>query len=219
MDDFPGNSKRAIKPSREQPAIAEKGTRLKKVVDGEVVRRKKPFGKRLKEMLVGGDGPTVWEYVMVDIFIPGIRDMFADIVTGGIERALYGESRSAHRRGGARFANPPGRVNYNGFASAPVGRAPVQDPRPSLSRRARAAHDFEEILFPSRPDAEMVLDGLYAMLDQYQAVTLMHFYDLAGISSNYTDERYGWTDLLGTRIEHTRHGYLINLPPPILLER
>lgn len=221
MEDFPGNSKRANTPSREQPAVVEKGKRLQKVVEGEVVRRKKPFNKRMKELLVGGDGPTVWEYVMVDIFIPGIRDMFADIVTGGIERALYGESRSSHRRGGgARFGSPPGRVNYNGFASPPVGRGPANDARPVPSRRERATHDFEWLYFPNRPDAEAVLDGMYTHLDQYQVVTVSNFYDLANVSSNYTDERYGWTDLLGTRIERVRNGqYIIDLPAPVLLER
>jgi hypothetical protein len=218
MEDFPSNSQRARKPSREEekPNIADP-KKVERVIEGEVIRRKRPLGKRVKESLFGGDGPTVWEYVMADIFIPGIRDMFADVVTGGIERMLYGESRSAHRR--IRPGSMPARVNYSGFASQPVGRAFREDPRQPLSRRARAAHDFEEIIIPSRSEAEMVLSSMFDVLERYDEVTVANLYELVGIPSNYAEVRYGWTDLRGSRIERISHGYLLNLPRPELLER
>lgn len=222
MEEFPGNSQRAKKPSREEPVIADKSKKIEKVIEGEVVRRKKPLGKRVKETFLGGDGPTVTEYVIGDILIPGIRDMFADIVTGGIERMLYGESRPSGRRGGgSRFGASTGRINYGSFSQPPVGRAArTEDPRPSLSRKARATHDFDEILLPNRPEAEAVLEGLFAVLDQYEQVTVSDLYELVGISGNFTDERWGWTDLRGSRVERTRNGYFVlNLPPTEQLER
>lgn len=220
MEDFPGNSQRARRPVREEPEKSAVAPKLEKVVEGEVIRRRKPLGKRVRETFLGGDGPTMWEYVVADILVPGIRDIFADAATGGIERILYGESRSSYRRPGARFGGPPGRVDYRGFASPPVGsRVTREEPRQTLSRRARASHDFEEIIIPSRTEAEAVLEGLFAFLDQYGEVNVSTLYELVGISSNFTEDRWGWTDLRGSRVEHTRHGYLLNLPRPELLER
>jgi hypothetical protein len=88
-----------------------------------------------------------------------------------------------------------------------------------MSRRARATHDFEEIIFPSRTDAEAVLTSLFDTLELYNEVKLSEFYELAGISGNFTDERYGWTDLRGSRPVRTRNGWLLDLPRPEQLER
>lgn len=220
MEDFPGNSQRPKRPVRPEPEKAAEGKKIERVVQGEVVRRKKPLGKRVREMFLGGDGPTVGEYLVGDILIPGIRDMFADMVQGGVERMLYGESRASHRRPGSRFGQPTGRVDYRGFASPPVGARPREDSRPSMSRRGRATHDFDEILIPSRPEAEAVLDGLYSILEQYEQVAVSDLYELVGQSANFTDNRYGWTDLMGSRVERTRGGYFVlNLPRPEPLER
>lgn len=221
MEDFPANSQRARTAHREEPEpkIAE-SKKLKKVVEGEVVRRKKPLGKRLKESFLGGDGQTVRDYLIEDIILPNFRDLIIDVVNGGVERMVLGDSRASHRRGGSpRFGHATGRVNYNGFSQSPVGRGAREDPRPPMSRRARAAHDFEEIVLDSRTEAEMVLSTLYDALERYEQVTVADLLELVGISSNFTEMRYGWTDLHGSRIEHIRGGYLLNLPRPELLER
>lgn len=221
MEDFPGNSQRARQAPRDndpEPKIAE-SKKLDKVVEGEVVRRKKPYGRRLRESFLGGDGQTVREYLLEDVILPNFRDLILDVINSGSERLILGESRAAHRRGATRFGNPTGRINYNGFSQQPVGRGVQDDSRASLSRRARASHDFEEIIIATRSEAQMVLDSLFDALERYDSVAVADLYELVGISANYAELRYGWTDLRGSRIERTRHGYLLNLPKPGLLER
>ena len=65
----------------------------------------------------------------------------------------------------------------------------------------------------NRADAEEVLDSMLATIDKYGIVSVADMYDLVGITGNYTDNKYGWTDLRSARIERERDGgYTINLP-------
>jgi hypothetical protein len=219
MTEFPSNSQRPRKAIRTEP-IVEPADRpeIKRVVEGEVVLRKKSLGKRFRETFVGGDGMTVREYVIGDILIPALRDLVSDITIGGIERMLYGDRVPAGRRMGRPGLPGGGGVRYDLAARNAIGRR--EDPRPPVSRRARASQDFsEEVVFESRVDAEAVLTGMYDILEQYNEVKLSDFFELVGRSSNYVDERYGWTDLFGSRPVRTRSGWLLDLPRTVQLER
>lgn len=218
MTDFPSNSQRPRKAIRAEPPVepAERAD-VKRVVEGDVVLRKKSLGKRFRETFVGGDGITVREYVVGDILVPALRDLISDITIGGIERMLYGDRLPVGRRMSRPGLPGGGGVRYDLAARNAIGRR--EDSRPQMSRRARAAHDFEEIIFPARTDAEAALTGLFDILEQYDAVKLSDLYELVGQSSNYVDERYGWTDLRGSRVVRTRHGFLLDLPRTEQLER
>jgi hypothetical protein len=223
MTDFPSNSQRPRKALHPEPPAeaAEKG-KVDKVVEGEVVVRKKSMAKRFRETFIAEDGMTIREYVIQDIFIPAFRDLIYDVTIGSVERALFRDGRPGNRafrasgRGG--FPGGGGGFRYD-LAARNSALNRMDDPRPSMSRRARAAHDFEEIIFPTRSDAEAVLTRLFDSLDQYNEVKLSEFYELAGISGNFTDERYGWTDLRGSRPVRTRNGWLLDLPRTEQLER
>jgi hypothetical protein len=219
MTDFPSNSQRPRRALRgdETSEPAEKA-KINKVVEGEVIVRKKPMSKRFRETFIGGDGTTVWEFVKEDILIPAFRDLIADTVQGGMERMLYGDStRPLGRRVGVR-GGLPGAVRYDlASRGGPLRR---EDPRPQMSRRARATHDFEEIILPSRSDAEATLTGLFDILEQYNEVKVSDLYELVGYSSNFADERYGWTDLRGSNVRRAgRLGYILELPKTEVLER
>lgn len=78
--------------------------------------------------------------------------------------------------------------------------------------------DLDEIVFMTRVEAEEVLTQMFDILDRFEAVKVADLWELVGQSSNYTDNRYGWTDLQGTNVMRTRGGYLIDLPRPELLK-
>lgn len=223
MTDFPSNSQRPRKALRPEPPAeaAEKG-RVDKVVEGEVVLRKKSLGKRFRETFFADDGITIREYITEDILIPAFRDLLYDVTIGSVERALFRDGRPASRgfRASGRGGFPGGGGGFRYDLAARGGALSRRDdPRDGMSRRARAAHNFEEIIFPSRSDAEAVLTALFDILEQYNEVKLSEFYEAAGISGNFTDERYGWTDLRGSRAVRTRNGWLLDLPRPEPLER
>lgn len=53
------------------------------------------------------------------------------------------------------------------------------------------------------------------ILDQFGSVSVGEMYTLLNITGSYTDDKYGWEDLRGARVEAVRGGFLINLPRPI----
>jgi hypothetical protein len=220
--DFPGNSQRPVRRAFQQgdsaPERPEKG-KIEKVVEGEVIFRKKTLGTRFRETFIAEDGMTIRQYVLDDLVIPAIRDLIYDVTIGSVERALFRDGRPVGRGGlRGRGLGPPGGIRYDLASRGLAGRG--DDPRPQLSRRARATHDFTQIVMPSRRDAEATLTGLFDILEQYNEVKVLDLYELVGYSSNYADERYGWTDLRGSSVHRTRQGgYVLQLPPTEVLER
>lgn len=206
--EFPSNRKK----DRVQEEKPQERKKTERVTQSEVVRRKKPVGKKLSETFIGGDARSVWAFVALDVLIPAAKDMFADAVSQGVERMIYGEAQSRGRRTGRR----PGEtyVSYNRM-SHPAARAPGPDPRQKqLSRRARASHDFDEIILATRVEAEEVLERLYDLVSKYETATVADLYDLVGLTGSYTDDKWGWFDLRGAGVSRIRNGYLLDLPKP-----
>ena len=55
------------------------------------------------------------------------------------------------------------------------------------------------------------------LIDMYQLVSVADFYDLVGVSGNYTDNRYGWTNVRNAYVVRVRDGYMIKLPKALPL--
>lgn len=211
MDNFPSNAHT----EKVQPKEADK--KIEKVVTGDVVRRKTPLGKKFAETFVGGDAKSVVGYIMWDVLMPAAKDTVADAVSQGIERMLFGEARSTSRRTGMK---PGGSSTYTNYSSrfAPSSKPYRSEDRP-MSRRARANHEFDEIVLPTRVEADRVLERLYDLLSQYEVATVADLYSLVGVTGNYTDDKWGWTELRGSRVERIREGYLLDLPKPEPIDR
>lgn len=185
---------------------------VQKVIQTEVVRRKQPLGKRLAQTFVGGDARSVWGYVAFDVLIPAAKDMFADAVSQGVERMIFGEVRSTSRRTGRRPNDPY--ISYNRYSGGMRRQEPDRGSRQTISRRARASHDFDEIILSTRVEADEVIDRLFDLIAKYESATVADLYDLVGISGSYTDDKWGWLDLRGGGVTRVRNGYLLDLPKP-----
>lgn len=217
--EFPGNARRAMRPTdktektEKVDPVDEK--KIEKVVEGSVLRRKKPLSKRFLDTFVGGDARGVVGYVMLEVLLPAAKDMVADAVSQGVERLIFGEARSTSRRTGYRPAGIGGYTSYNRMSSSPP--APRRDEQRNISRTARARHEFDEIILATRVEAEEVIDRLFDLVSRYETATVADLYELVGISGNYTDDKWGWTDLRGAGARRIRNGYLLDLPRPELL--
>lgn len=213
MEEFPANSHKIRSTPAEEPAETKK---VEKVIEGDVVRRKKPLGKRFAETFFGGDARGVVAFVVMDVLIPAAKDTIADAFSTGIERMLFGEVRSASRRTGSR---PSGSsyTSYNRYSQGPAATR-REEPRNQMSRRGRASHDFDEIILDSRAAATEVIDRLFDLVSRYEQATVSDLYSLVGVSGNYTDEKWGWTDIRGAGVTRVRNGYLLDLPRPELLD-
>ena len=188
MENFPPNSKTARTRDREK---------VERVTSSDAVRRKKPLGRHFSNVFFGGDARTAWHYMITNVAIPAVQDTIIEMVQSGIERMVRGENRS--RRGTTGY----GHVNYRGFSQ----RRPPPDNTPlptRTSRASRARHVFDEIIIPSRQEAEEVLDRLYDLIDAYEGT--------------HTDHTWGWTELRGANVARVRNGgYLLDLPEPEFL--
>lgn len=229
MDEYPGNSHNSKDLTSSNDPISEDTSttnekKINSVVSGEVIRRKKPIGRRLVETFVGGDARGVWGYVLFDVLIPAAKDTIADAFSQGVERLLFGDARSASRRTGYRPGGTNGYVNYSRYSQStnyvPGGVNSHRDRDERLiSRRARSTHDFDEIVLATRNEATTVIDRMFDLLNKYEQVSVADLYDLVNVSGDYTDNKWGWTDLRGAAVVRVRNGYLLDLPKPEPLDR
>lgn len=200
--DYPSNSQK----SKEEPSEEKDPKKVEKVISGRVVRRKKPVGRKFSEVFFGGTAKDVWSFVVADVLIPAAKDMISDSFSQGIDRMLYGDRAP----GGRSKSKMAGYVNY----SRPAARRTYEDPRPAMTRKGRATHNFDEIILDSRGEAEEVIDRLFDLTSRYEVATVADLYELVGISGSYTDDKWGWMDLRGASVSRVRSGYLLDLPRP-----
>lgn len=182
---------------------------IKRVTSEEPIRRKKSLGKQFKETFVGGDAKSAIRYVIFDVLIPAARDTIVEAGTQGIEKLILGDSRRS------RGAPPPsagatGYVSYNRYAMG----SRQSGPQRAISRRARSQHDFDEIVLADRVEAEEVIDKLFEVVSRYGSATVMDLYELVGLPSSHTDNKWGWSSIRGAGVTRVRGGYLLDLPEP-----
>lgn len=212
MDDlskYRGNSHKA---KGEPLHVREK---VSPVVTRPPVRIKPGLWTRFRTAIIGEDAREVGSSVFMDVVIPSIKDLLFDIITEGSSRTLYGGTSP---RGADNRYRGGGRTIYNKVSNRPQPRD--RDESPRLDRRARALHDFSDLVFTSMAQAESVIKGLYERIDQYGEATVMDFYELAGLDMDFTDEDFGWRSIHGNRIRRRprQDGYSIELPRPINLK-
>jgi len=211
MTEFPSNSKNPQTPKPTPEKVVEQ------VVSGEATSRKKSLGRRLREVFIGGDTKSVVNYVFSDVLMPQAKDMVVEAISQGFEKLIYGDSRSG-RRYGTRPPTGPGPTNYTRYAvrgNNPIGRQGHEDRRPTASVRTQ---DIDDILLATRVEAETVVDRMYDLLREYEAVSIADLHSLVGWSSSYTDQKWGWTDLTGTDVRRVRDGYILVLPKTVALD-
>lgn len=216
--EFPGNSKRP----RPQDPEPEREKKIESVVTNPVESRKKPLFKRFTQIFIGGDSKSVLNYVLMDVVVPQLKEVLAESTSQGIERMIYGESRPGHRRGySARPGGGPS-TPYNRYAvrgNNPLGRAGADDRRPMAESRTQ---DVDDLLFATMIEAETTLDRMYDMLRDYETVSVADLNSLIGRSSSYTDQKWGWTNLQGSRIYKNlggrNRGYVLELPRVVAID-
>lgn len=199
MDQFPPNSDKS---KNAAPADAQ----ISRVTTSDPVRRRKPLGKQLSSTFIGGDAKSAWHYVVFSVLIPAAKEALVDAGTQGIEKLVFGEAR-------AKKSNASGNVAYVAYNKI-TGRSSEPGESRTISNRARATHNFDEIVLRNRGEAEMALQSLYDVIGRYESVSVANLYSLVGIKSDHVDQKWGWTDLRGSDIVRVRGGYLLDLPEP-----
>ena len=218
-DIYPVNShkSRVREPAKKTTVEKQDERRTEKVISGHAITQKKGIFKRMTESFLGEDSRSIGEYIVQDVLILAAKRMICDAVGwgGAAEMILFGDRNigKGSRRDGGRGTH----TSYGSYyKDTRDGR--TDSGRRNISREARSKHDFDEVIFETRGDAEEVLFSLSELIVDYGEATVRDFYDFAGISASFTDEKYGWTDLRGVRVRPLRTGYAIDLPRTKLLD-
>lgn len=172
------------------------------------------FAKKTKAAMFANDAKEVGSYILWDLIIPALKQTISDVVTGGVERALFGDS-APRRSNRTNYSSYSTRVSYSNTRMGEYN-SPTEPAR-RLSSRARRSFDFSEILLEDRSEAIEVIERLRDILDKYSTATVADLYDLCGISTKYTDQNWGWTrleDLRDASYRRVRNGYILQIPEP-----
>ena len=201
MENYKPNSNRFKAEQKENEKRVDKP-----VVTGKVVTKKPSTLRKFTDEFISEDAKNVKSYVFGEVLIPAIKKAISDIVTDGIDIILYGESRGGKRRSTA------DRVSYTNYSN--------RDYRSSRDNRSYGnAYSCDDVELDSRGEAQDVLDRMDELMDAYGLVRVADFYDLVGITGNYTDNKYGWTNIRNAEIMRLRNGkYMIKMPRAVPID-
>lgn len=196
MDEYKSNSHKSRQNQNDD--IPEK--KVEKVVSGSVKSKKKNSLQKITNVFVPEDVDDVKSYIFEDIVVPAVKDIILDAV-----RAFLGVNGTSRGR-----SSTSSKVSYRKYYDD-------RDRRDTAPARTRTGYDYDDIILETRGEAEDVLERMEELIDMYQLVSVADFYDLVGVSGNYTDNKYGWTNVRNASVVRVRDGYMIKLPKALPL--
>lgn len=180
---------------------------VKQVANGRI--KEKGVGEKIADSFLSEDTRTVKNYIIWDVFIPGIKNAIADMVIGGLEMAFFGSARSRRSSGGASRVSYQSdyRDNYRNYSNSRVDRN---------YRSSRSG--YNDIVLDTRQDAEEVRISMEELVNKYGEATVADLYSLVGITSTHQDNKWGWRDIRDFNISRSRGGYVLDFEPPLYLD-
>lgn len=195
-ENLPDNSHKNRNEKKELP----EGKRAEKVVHGKVKTKKNDM-RKFTDIFIAEDAANVKNYILMDVIIPFLKNAVYDIIVGALDMSLYG-------RRGKSGGRPIGdRISYTDYNS--VGR---RDDRPYNRTQTASGYSYDDVILESRGEAESVLVRMDEMMETYGQVRVADMYDLVGITGEYTDNNYGWTNIRNAEVVRVRDGYKIKMP-------
>lgn len=135
---------------------------------------------------IGICGASLISYAIND---EDIREGIKTKISRNVDKALYGERP---RR------NHGSRVSYRSYCRE--------------KKKSDFTYSIDNIIFESMAEAERVKEQMSEIINEYGYVTVADVCDLANVSSNYMDSKYGWTYINSAKVTRIRNGYYIKLP-------
>ena len=190
MDIYEPNSR---KYKEEKNSTEEKERKqLEKIVSGTVKTRKKNGFSKFFGNFISEDTTSIKSYVVKDVVIPTIKKAISETV----DMVLYGGSNKNRSNAS--------RISYRSYYDEPRLRADTNS--------VRTGYTYDDIILESRGEAEQVLCQMNDLIDTYGVVSVADLFDLVGISGNYTDNKYGWTNIRNAEVKRVRDGFMLDMP-------
>ena len=195
-EEYKSNSHRSKEDKTE--ALTDR-KKVEKVVHGRVRTKPKSGVSKITDIFISEDAANVKSYIVMDVLVPAVKKAISDIVRDGIDMILYGESK------GRKSSSASGYVSYRDYSRS-------DDRDRFRDSRSRSSYAHDDIILDSRGEAEEVLTRMDELIDTYGNVSVADLYDLVGKSSEYTDNKYGWTNIRNAEPIRVRDGYMLKLP-------
>lgn len=199
MADYTPNSHK-YREEQKEAAAGDGKKKIEKVIKGTARTKKKSEIRKFTDIFVSEDARNVKDYIFMDVLVPSIKKALSDIVKEGIDMLLYGGTGGSKRNGNVSY------VSYRDYSNR------NQNDRPVDNYRTRSGYSYDDIILDSRGEAEEVIDRMCELIEMYGMVSVADMYDLVGKSGEYTDNKYGWTNLRNAEPVRVRDGYLLRLP-------
>ena len=201
MENYKPNSHKS---KEENKALPDEREKLEKIIKG-TAKTKKNEMRKLRDVFISEDVKSVKSYIFMDVLVPSIKDAIEDIVTNGIRMLLRGETS-------ARQSSSASKISYNRIYDRKINNDRfARDSSPS------PRYSYNDIILESRGEAEDVIDRMEEIIEEYGFVRVADLYDLVGVTGDYTDNKYGWTNIRSAEPVRVRNGYMLRLPRAIPL--
>lgn len=195
MVEYRANSNKS-KETNQEPVLEKK---IEKVVTGSVKSKKKTSFQKMTDLFIPEDVESVKNYIFEDIVVPAVKDIVLDVVKTFL--GVNGKSSKSSKAS---------KVSYRKYYED-------NSRKPYNSSRTRVGYEYDDVILDNRGEAEDVLSRMDELIDTYGIVSVADFYDLVGITGNYTDNKYGWNNIHSASIVRVREGYMIKLPRALAL--
>lgn len=202
-ENLPDNSHKGRTDAKQKQAMTEK--RAEKVVHGKVKTKKNEI-RKLTDIFISEDVANVKSYILMDVLVPSIKKAIYDIVVNSLDMSLFGG------RGGRR--STADKVSYTDYS-----RSSRRDERTYSSSRTASGYSYDDVILETRGEAEAVLSRMDEIMEEYDIVRVADLYDLVGITGDYTDNKYGWSNIRNAEIVRVRDGYTIKMPRAIPIRK
>lgn len=190
MENYQSNSFKSKELEAKQP---EK--KLTKVANAKL--KKKSEIQKIAETFVAEDLNKVKNAVLMDVIVPAVKKVISDIVTNGIDMLLYGEVK--HNK-----TTATSKIGYNSMYNS--------QNQANAARVARSSYIYNDIILSSRGEAEEVLNQMNEIIGTYGVVSVADLCEIVGVTGEFTDNKYGWSDIRDAYVERSKDGYMLKLP-------
>lgn len=199
MEEFKQNSFKSREPA------SSKNEKKVPALKGNVEIKKKSFMDIIGEKIAQAT-KSAWK----NIIVPSAQKMASEGANILINTLIYGESRGNGYNN--QYSNMP-KVSYRNPGT--YWRESDMRNNDYYNRGYSTVTDYQSISFQYERDAQEVLEAMRDCIRRkYRngAVSISDLCEFSRQPSNYTDERYGWTDLTYARVIPSNGKFYLDLP-------
>lgn len=155
--DYTPNSNK-FKAEQKEASVERK--KVDKVISG-TAKRKPDTARKFTNLFAPGDMSSIKEYLIMDVIVPATKKMISEIVRNGIDMLMYGESGR-----GKTYTGNSDKVSYRSYYGSNDSN------RNNTSNRTRSVFDYDNVVIPTRQEAEEVIRRMDEIVEIYGMVSV-----------------------------------------------